>query len=337
MCTDQAAAPGIRSASTSHPDICHRGDVVYRQALARGTVPAAGAPECLLALRLLRPLPDGPETLVPVPPDIAAALLTRPIEQTIRHQEGALRSLRSALTRAESAYRQIGDDRAIGLIVGEDAVSIALGKAALSCRVDVATAQPGAGQPEDVLAEALPHHLDLCDRGVRNRLLYQHTVRSHSPTLAYIDKISAAGSEIRTVAEVFDRLVVFDGKVAFVFTERGGQTAALSVRQPDLVRHLARVFDCAWDRAEPIAPEMNQWRPPLFGAQTQATILRLMVEGHTDKAIASRLGLSTRTVAAHIKRAADRLHSSSRAQLGYLLGQSGLLHSQDAHAQPGHA
>lgn len=335
MCTDQAI-PGVRSATTPPADICHRGDAFYRQALARGTAPAADVPECLLTLGLLRPLPDCPETLVPVPPDIAAALLTHPIEQTIRLQERALQAIRSALTRAEAAYQQIGDDRAIALIVGEDAVHVALTKEAHACRTGVATAQPGAGQPEDILAEALPHHLDLCDRGVRNRLLYQHTVRTHSPTLAYIDKIAAAGSEVRTLAEVFDRLVVFDDTVAFVFTERGGQEAALSVRQPDLVRHLVRAFDCAWDRAEPIAPEMNRWRPPLFGAQTQATILRLMVEGHTDKAIASRLGLSTRTVAAHIKRAADLLNSNSRAQLGYLLGQSGLPHAQDTHPQSGH-
>ncbi|GAA3066680.1 hypothetical protein GCM10017562_36260 [Streptomyces roseofulvus] len=50
-----------------------------------------------------------------------------------------------------------------------------------------------------------------------------------------------------------------------------------------------------------------------------------MVDGYTDAAIASRLGMSPRTVAAHMKKASDLLGSNSRAQLAYLIAQAGLL------------
>lgn len=51
-------------------------------------------------------------------------------------------------------------------------------------------------------------------------------------------------------------------------------------------------------------------------------MLRLMVEGHTDAAIATRLGMSARTMANHIKKTADELGSRSRAQLACLLAKS---------------
>ena len=46
---------------------------------------------------------------------------------------------------------------------------------------------------------------------------------------------------------------------------------------------------------------------------------------HTDAAIASRLGMSTRTVSTHIKKASDLLGGRSRAHVAYLLAQSDLL------------
>ncbi|MFF5703100.1 LuxR C-terminal-related transcriptional regulator [Streptomyces sp. NPDC012794] len=61
--------------------------------------------------------------------------------------------------------------------------------------------------------------------------------------------------------------------------------------------------------------------------------MRLLVAGHTDEAIARRLGTSRRTVAAHVSRIAATLQSRSRAQLGYLIATSGLLPA-DERAEP---
>ncbi|WNI18017.1 helix-turn-helix transcriptional regulator [Actinacidiphila sp. ITFR-21] len=334
MCTDPTAG-GAGASPDSPVEMCGAGEAFYRWALVRGTARAADAPPCLLSLGLLRPLPAEPDTLVPVPPDTAAALLAHPVERDIRDKERQLHSIRAAFVRAQAAYQRISReaDSAVSLILGEDAIGISLEKAAGACSGEVMTARPGGGLGEDLLTEALPRDLELCERGVRLRVLYQHTVRSHGPTLAYIEKISAAGADVRTLAEVFDPISVFDHGTAFIPTVRGHQTAALSIRHPETVRHLANAFDYAWDRAEPVGADTRRWHSPAFGAQTRRAILRLMVEGHTDQAIGSRLGVSTRTVATHIKRAADHLNSSSRAQLGYLLGQSGLLFARKADGQ----
>lgn len=333
MCTVTTSTPTTAPAAVAGrpgSDICDEGDAFYRQALARGSAPAGQAPGCLLELGLLRRSPESPGTLVPVPPDIAAARLARPIERAILEQEQALRSVRSVLARAEAAYRQIGREvnRTADLLLGEEAVDQALHRAARSCGSDVMTAQPGGGLCEETLARTLPEALDLCSRGVRQRVLYQHTVRSHGPTLAYAEKITAAGAEVRTLAEAFNQVTVFDGAVAFIPAAQEHQPAALSVRHPAIVRYLVNAFDCAWDRAEPVFRGTDRWQPHAFTSQTRQAILRLMVEGHTDKAIGSRLGVSPRTVANHIKWAADHFRAGSRAQLGYLLARSGLLDSQ---------
>ncbi|WP_280513731.1 LuxR C-terminal-related transcriptional regulator [Streptomyces purpureus] len=62
--------------------------------------------------------------------------------------------------------------------------------------------------------------------------------------------------------------------------------------------------------------------------EQRRTALRLMVQGYTDAAIAARLGMSPRTVAAHIKRASDELGSRSRANLAYLLATGGHLQEE---------
>ncbi|PZH00005.1 helix-turn-helix transcriptional regulator, partial [Streptomyces sp. NTH33] len=57
----------------------------------------------------------------------------------------------------------------------------------------------------------------------------------------------------------------------------------------------------------------------------QRAIAALLVEGHTDTVIADRLGMNVRTAREHIAKLAATLGSASRAQLGYLIGRSGIL------------
>jgi DNA-binding NarL/FixJ family response regulator len=57
----------------------------------------------------------------------------------------------------------------------------------------------------------------------------------------------------------------------------------------------------------------------------QRSIAKLLIEGHVDEAIARRLGMNVRTCRAHIAKLAAALGRGSRAQLGYLIAQSGIL------------
>jgi DNA-binding NarL/FixJ family response regulator len=67
-------------------------------------------------------------------------------------------------------------------------------------------------------------------------------------------------------------------------------------------------------------------QPTLNGVTPrQRAIAALLVEGHTDAVIADRLGMNVRTARVHIAKLAATLGSESRAQLGYLIGRSGIV------------
>ncbi|MEU7168341.1 helix-turn-helix domain-containing protein [Streptomyces morookaense] len=318
--------------TTGPVETCAEGLELYREALARGGV-AGDVPECLVLLGLLRPVDGAGTELVPVPPDIAAARLSRPVERAISEQQNALTDIHASLAGAQNVYRQAQQQAKapLRLILGTAAISAALEEAVGACREELLTAQPGGGRSTELLTEALPRDLALQERGVRQRTLYQHAVRTHSPTLAYIERVSAKGAEIRTLNEVFERMIICDRSVAFIPDHRHERhTAALAVEHPGIIQFLVTSFEHQWVRAEPVVYRSAYQRPQLLTDETRRAVLQLVVTGYTNEAIATRLGISSRTVATHIQRAAELLGSRSRAQLCYLLARSGLL--EDEHA-----
>lgn len=326
MCT-KGSNPGV----VDLVEVCPAGLDAYRQALEEGGIEGE-VPGCLTTLGLLKPVPGEVGRFLPVAPDVVAAALARPVEQALLDHQQALAAIRASVAAAEAVHRAARPcgDRSVRLLQGKEAISTALERAVSACREEMLTAQPGGGRAPELLEEALPRDLGLSARGVRQRTLYQHTVRTHGPTLAYIERMSAAGAELRTLNEVFDRLIVCDRTIAFIPDHRYERSgAALAVEHPGIIRFLVTAFENVWARAEPIVYTPSHQRPQLLTNETRRTVLSLMVSGYTDDAIAGRLGLSTRTVATHIKKTAEALGSRSRAQLAYLVARSGLLEEDE--------
>ncbi len=318
---------GTPTIPSLHTGVCPEGLAYYEAALTTGSAHGE-PPSCLAALGLLAPAADAPDTLVPVPPDVAAAALAHPVERAIMEQQQALNAMRTAMSQVESVYRSTRRETSVSVqrLHGPAVISAALEEAAQSCTTESLTAHPGGGRPAEILAEALPRALEARDRGVAQRTLYQHTVRAHGPTLDYIRRVTEVGVEVRTIDEVFERLIIYDRSVAFIPDNQGARhMSAVMIRDPGIVHYLASVLEHAWERAEPVTYRSDHQRPELLTEATRLNVLRLMVDGYTDAAIASRLGMSPRTVAAHMKKASDLLGSNSRAQLAYLIAQAGIL------------
>ncbi|MBB1253720.1 helix-turn-helix transcriptional regulator [Streptomyces alkaliterrae] len=308
-------------------DICDRGVSVYREALRHSRV-TGEVPQCVVELGLLRQATDA-EALVPVPPDVALFSATQPIERTILDNQHRLAALRVAVSRIESVYLEaLQGDALVRRLVGPDVISAALEQAVGACTTELLTMQPGGGRAPVLLAEALTRDLDLAVRGVRQRTLYQHSIRTHGPTLAYVQQVTEHGAEVRTAEELFERLIVCDRAIAFIPSIRDRSTEALAIRHPGIVRYLVRSFEHVWHGAEPVALTPGGSPDPLADDIHRA-VLRLLVSGFPDKAIAKRLGISLRSVANHVRRASDSLGSRSRAELGYLLAVRGIV-------RPGH-
>ena len=162
-------------------------------------------------------------------------------------------------------------------------------------------------------------------RGVHKRVIYQHTIRTHGPTLEYIDSIVREGAEARTLSALFDHLIVFDRRIAYVSSPAPDEHELVEIRQPALVHYLTRSFELAWSRATPVPTTPSYRRSVSVTSDLERSIMRMLVNGLTDDKIARELGMGRRTVTEHVRRLSRRFGSSGRAQLGYAIARSGLL------------
>ncbi|MFE7461952.1 MULTISPECIES: helix-turn-helix transcriptional regulator [unclassified Streptomyces] len=194
-------------------------------------------------------------------------------------------------------------------------------EAASRCRTEVVNAQPGEGRPADETQRAAVRDTELLGRGVRIRALYQESSLHHPPTRSHIGRITAAGAEVRTSAELFGRLVVFDRSVAFVPHHRVTGGAAV-VRDRSVVALLCEAFDHAWGRAD--CAEAGRAEPVEL-SDLHRTVLRLLSEGARDETIARRLGVSLRTCRKYVAEIFEAIGAESRFQAGYLATHRGLL------------
>ncbi|MFF7980005.1 helix-turn-helix transcriptional regulator [Streptomyces sp. NPDC007901] len=320
-----------KQTKVAHPhavtELCEEGGRLYATALRTGRISRADAEPapCLMELALLRPDLDDPEWLRPVSPAVALAQRLNPLEQEIA--ERRQRSIE--LSEAFEPFIALGMQTAaptdsISVLEGSDRINAALDLATNQCQSEVLTVQPTNRFSERTFLQGLERDRPLIERGVRIRTLYQHTARYNPEKLSYVEHFVDGKVEYRTIDELVERLIICDETVAFIPT-RDDQQVALELRHPGLVRYLIKVFEFMWNRATPLNAGAPYETAPDGITEIQHSIAKLLIEGHVDEAIARRLGMNVRTCRAHIAKLALALGSGSRAQLGYLIAQSGIL------------
>lgn len=310
-------------------ELCEAGAEVYARALREGRVRAedAGETPCLADLGLLHPAIADTRWLEPVAPVVALHRLLRFAEDRIaeeRRHEARLTELFEPLMRID-VRRTAADPPSISVLSGLDRINVTISRAMAEATGELLAIQPynGAARTPVTLGVAFDRDQALLDRGGRIRTLYQHTLR-HSPVIHTRYERLRGDVEARTLDEVTDRLLVVDRTVAFI-PANADRSLAVEVRHPALITFFVTVFERLWHLATPMYPEAVR-QPSLNGVTPrQRAIAALLVEGHTDAVIADRLGLNIRTARVHIAKLAATLGSESRAQLGYLIGQSGIL------------
>ncbi|MFM9614029.1 helix-turn-helix transcriptional regulator [Streptomyces sp. V2] len=308
-------------------ELCEEGGRLYADALSSGRIARSrvDAAPCLMEFALLHPDPDDANWMLPVPPTIALAQRLTPLE----HEITARRRTSIELAEAFEPFmalttRHTTPTHSITVLEGLDRINAALDLATAQCRNEMLTVQPSARHPESRLMEALERDRPLIERGVRIRTLYQHTARYTPDRLAYVDHFADGKVEYRTIDELVERLIICDETVAFI-PVRDDRQVALELRHPGLVGYLVKVFEFMWTRAVPMTTGTPYEAAADGLTEIQHSIAKLLIEGHVDEAIARRLGMNVRTCRAHIAKLATALGSGSRAQLGYLIAQSGIL------------
>ena len=308
-------------------ELCEEGGRLYMHALRTGRIARSdveSAP-CLMEFALLHPDPDDANWLRPVLPSVALAQRLNPLEREISERRQLSIELADSFEPFMAVSAQAtSDTHAITVLEGFDRINAALDLATAQCQSELLSVQPGGRRLEQTLLKGLERDRPLIERGVNMRTLYQHTARHNPQTLAYVDQISNGKVEIRTIDELVERLIICDETVAFIPT-RNDQQVALELRHPGLVRYLIKVFEFMWSRAVPLSAGTPYETASDGITDIQHSIAKLLVEGHVDEAIARRLGMNVRTCRAHIAKLATALGSGSRAQLGFLIAQSGIL------------
>ncbi|MEU0412049.1 helix-turn-helix transcriptional regulator [Streptomyces griseorubiginosus] len=329
--------------SPPHPehgveDLCAAGTELYTRALREGHVPRVDAEEapCLLDFGLLHPAVTDPDRLEPVDPAVALHRMLRIAEERVaeeRRREARLAEIFEPLLRIDGGRTGADDSSMISVLSGIERIGQAIAQAVADGRSEILAVQPYISHnpshtPAAMHAEALARDQEFLSRGGRIRTLYQHTLR-HAPTIQARYERLRGDVEARTLDEVTERLIIVDRTVAFVPANKD-RTLALEVRHPALVAFFVTAFDRLWRLATPMHPQAVQ-QPTLNGVTPrQRAIAALLVEGHTDAVIADRLGMNIRTARVHIAKLAATLGSESRAQLGYLIGRSGILGQEEA-------
>jgi DNA-binding CsgD family transcriptional regulator len=288
----------------------------------------ARAVRTLTTLRLLEP--DSAGILRPIGPDQAAAVLLAAAEADIRTGEedlGRKRARVADVRRELARFREIhaanrlrnSHDEMIHVVGDVRVVRALLADAVSNATKEVLTCQPGGGRPAGVLAEALPRDVAMLERGVALRTLYQHTARFHAATQDYVNKVSAVGSQVRTLEELPGRMIIVDGDIAFLPAPEDG---AIVVREMSLLAFLGNLFEQSWNRATPFGSGPAAARA-VTGPIT-AALIRLLVDGVKDEVIARRLGMSIRTCRRHIAELMEILGARSRFQAGAIAERQGL-------------
>ncbi|MEC3992522.1 helix-turn-helix transcriptional regulator [Actinacidiphila sp. DG2A-62] len=256
-------------------------------------------------------------------PQIAASRLAA-AESRLRQTVADLDDSRKRLDELFGVYSVLADagctQNSVEVFGTLSAVLSLVDEASLACKEEMVTCQPGGGRPPEQLEQALARDLALLGRGVRMRTLYQHSARYHAPTRDYVEKVTAAGAEVRTCPELFGRLIAFDRSAAFIphHSMPGG---AAVVRDASTLAFLCGAFDRAWDLATPFGNRLDT----LALGELHQNILRLLGEGARDETIARRLGMSLRTCRKHVAEIFEQLGAKSRFQAGYLTGDRGVL------------
>lgn len=274
---------------------------------------------------LLHIIPGDPPRLRVVDPELAAEVVIKPFEETIRQHQAGLRLFRDHVAGLRSRYMEgmRGRTPEVELIPRLEEVRVALDRASAVCRTEVLASQPGGNRDPQALADALERDKDALARGVRMRTLYHHTARFNGPSQSYVAAMSALGAEYRTAHDLFGRLVVFDREVAFI-PEAAGTWGAVVVREPNTVHFLCEVFEQVWTLAQPFSNAAADGLK-MVSREIDSKIVEMLAAGLKDETIARRLGISLRTARRHIADIMQSLGATSRFQAGVLMASRGLL------------
>jgi DNA-binding NarL/FixJ family response regulator len=270
---------------------------------------------CLSGLEskgLVSRAPDDPHRFRAAPPDLAfGPLLQR------RHQE--LRSIEAAVGQMTDEYRSRAARR------GGEPVEVVTGVTAVRqrfahlWRCALGEACAFVADPADIdLAEWREPH-----PGARSRLVYPQAALDLTGDPYQLAESVRVGAVARLAPQPPVTMLLVDGEAAIVrvppVRAHPEGPAALLVHQGALLDALGALFEAVWESAVPLLtyPETGpaEHREATGPAAEDLRLLSLLLAGLTDDAIATKMGLSRRTVQRRVSGLIELVGVRTRLQL----------------------
>jgi DNA-binding CsgD family transcriptional regulator len=242
-------------------------------------------------------------------------------------QRQRLEASRAAAAQLISEYAELRPATShpgVEQLVGLDQIRDRLAVLTREVREEFLTFAPGGPQTAENMAASRPLNQDLLGRGVRMRTIYLDSVRSSRPTVEHATWLARLGGRIRTIPSLPTRMILMDRRTAMISVSSDDTAAgAVLLTGQGTLTALYALFETTWEAARPLGEVVPTDPNGLTGQQ--ATALRLLAEGHTDEAIAKRLGVSHRTARRIASELMDRLDARSRFEAGVRAVQQGWL------------
>ncbi|MFF5703355.1 LuxR C-terminal-related transcriptional regulator [Streptomyces sp. NPDC012794] len=317
--------------STAAPDTSRLTEAelrTYRRALRGETLPddePGLAP--LLAREVLLANTHQPGTYVPAPSRYLETQLTAAVLRALSGATEALAGIPAHVRELEAEQQRYHHSPSpVGTLLLRTVpeVNAETIRTIQAAEYEILTAQPGHRKPK-VLKGALPRDLQAAQRGVTVRTIYRTSGRTNPTQREWVATMTRAGAQVRTLGEDFLRLIIVDRAHAFfeVYGEDGTvqQEAAWYTQDRGVCALLAAHFRQQWDRADPWVPGEGAGAPGTDDdtktSKLQRTILRGIVAGRSHRQIGENLGLSERTVTAHVSKMREALGLETVPQLTF--------------------
>lgn len=277
---------------------------------------------------------DGlPRRYRPTPPDVA---LTPHLKRSADALDLARIEVTSLLETYRDAARRHDPGGLIEVITGGEALRQHLRQIQASardemlwfCKAQYVAMPSGSNNAE----------FDALGRGVTYRVLYEKAFFDDEGAVDNVVEGVRAGELARSVPHLPLRLAVADRAIAICPLVPGGPHGSLDepttalVRDSSLLAALIALFERYWEDAVPLEVDGSGAVVGTDGAgapeplsSIDRRLLSLLVAGVADKAIATQVGLSRRTVQRHIQHMMDLAGATTRMQLAWQAARRGWL------------
>ncbi len=284
----------------------------------------------LANLALIRPSWEDPRTLLAVSPAVGFASLLARKERELLQSQQEISVARSEVMQLVNRYSQQYRARNpnIERLTGLDRIRSRIEELASACQTEIMAFAPRGAQRPEVMEASRPVDLAIMMRSVRMRTIYVGGVYNDPTSLSYAHWLVEMGASVRTIAALSFRMIIYDEEHALVPVDPNDESAgAVLLSGTGVVGALCDHFEQVWQTATPLGSDRPRRRSGDLSNQQQA-VLRLLADGHTDEAIARRLGVSIRTARRITAELMTLLGSRSRFQAGVRAVERGLFKPQ---------